>query len=1130
MMVTFISQCEKKALKKTRRVLDAFADRIGTNTWQVLITQEGLNAVRKQLRKTASKSTAVSCHWIRSRSRTELVWVVGNRSRFDQKGRVPVNRTKVNRVRADDRADWHYLPLIQTLTALAALLHDWGKASARFQQKLQPDYKGLAADAIRHEWVSCLLLKRLVQLSGDGSDDSWLECLSRGDLDEEKLKNVDAADRSGALHDLPPAASLVAWLIVSHHRLPRPDISKTTLPDKAESIASLLQYVDESWNYKNQNVSHPLEKCLVFPQGLLTDSDQWLSQIIRWSKKLITLQPLIKQCLEDGSYRVILHHARLALMLGDHNYSNSSDKAWSKTGLKANTQKDQQGRKSTKQNLDQHLLGVCKQAVSNVYNLPAIEREPRGSDDTAELKKTSKQGGFFYWQDQAVSKIKAWKADHTDQRYGFFAVNIASTGKGKTLANAKVMRVLSESGDSLRYILALGLRTLTLQTGDEYRERIFRKSSDDLAVLIGSKAFQELHEGNKKKTEPSDESSLGSESMSPLLQEESQIDYEADRSEAWLTTVLKGSRESAFLHAPVLVCTLDHMMAATETTRGGRYILPCLRLFSSDLVIDEIDDFTGTDSIAIGRLIHLAGMLGRKVMISSATIPPAMAEGYFNAYREGWNLFSKTRTVSNAIGCAWIDEFSTQVISHTRLDKAQSQYAQAHRLFIEKRVQQLKKQPAKRRVVLAEQQPILEKYQDSQGKKLEADRQGAWFKSITTAALDLHRQQAIKDPETKLNVSFGVIRMANIKPCVALTRYLLNHSFPKNVAVRLMAYHSQQVLLLRNAQEQHLDQVLKRKPKKTGVDPALGNEEIRRHLTALARQKVIKHVLFILVATPVEEVGRDHDFDWAVIEPSSYRSLVQMAGRVLRHREHSVDSANIALMQYNWKTLQDGNKPLQPYFSQPGYESKRKISPQNKSACCRTHDVKELVDLKTLDQSLDATPRIQEQPKQRVSRLAQLEHAVIAHDLKNYGAYGPESLQGYLSQSYFLTGLSQAFNPFRNSAPTKVVYLAVSEEQGTFFVEKDEKGSVDKRVNGDFINQEQNPANEYRIERFELSDEEKMRLWLFRDYPVLLEERLSEADSNNLTWVSLRYGELRFREPGKYREYGYNDQLGLVEK
>jgi len=45
MMVTFVSQCEKNALKKTRRVLDAFANRIGDNTWQTIITEDGLITV-----------------------------------------------------------------------------------------------------------------------------------------------------------------------------------------------------------------------------------------------------------------------------------------------------------------------------------------------------------------------------------------------------------------------------------------------------------------------------------------------------------------------------------------------------------------------------------------------------------------------------------------------------------------------------------------------------------------------------------------------------------------------------------------------------------------------------------------------------------------------------------------------------------------------------------------------------------------------------------------------------------------------------------------------------------------------------------------------------------------------------
>ncbi|HEP1386183.1 TPA: CRISPR-associated endonuclease Cas3'', partial [Acinetobacter baumannii] len=94
MIVTFISQCEKKAIPRTRRVLDAFADRIGDNTWQTVITEEGLISVKKLLRKTVTKSTAVSCHWIRGRRRSELLWIVGNRNRFNNIGVVPVNSTQ----------------------------------------------------------------------------------------------------------------------------------------------------------------------------------------------------------------------------------------------------------------------------------------------------------------------------------------------------------------------------------------------------------------------------------------------------------------------------------------------------------------------------------------------------------------------------------------------------------------------------------------------------------------------------------------------------------------------------------------------------------------------------------------------------------------------------------------------------------------------------------------------------------------------------------------------------------------------------------------------------------------------------------------------------------------------------
>jgi len=94
MMVLFASECEKKALTRTRRVLDAFANRIGQRTWLTVITEEGLHAVKSLLRKTASKNTAVACHWLRSRSRCDLLWVVGNQDVFNEQGCVAVNYTE----------------------------------------------------------------------------------------------------------------------------------------------------------------------------------------------------------------------------------------------------------------------------------------------------------------------------------------------------------------------------------------------------------------------------------------------------------------------------------------------------------------------------------------------------------------------------------------------------------------------------------------------------------------------------------------------------------------------------------------------------------------------------------------------------------------------------------------------------------------------------------------------------------------------------------------------------------------------------------------------------------------------------------------------------------------------------
>jgi len=1129
MMVIFVSQCEKKALPRTRRVLDAFANRIGDNTWQNLITEDGLETVKKMLRQTASKSTAVSCHRIRSRARSQLFWIVGNRKKFNAQGVVPVNSTEQDLLSKDDDNNWKYLPLIKAFTGLAGLLHDWGKATKLFQDKLNPQSKNsFKGDPLRHEWISSLLFIALIR-SGEkpDQDQSWLEPFLNQSINEQQLKDAlpTLSGSRSPLADLPDAASLLVWLVLSHHRLPKPE-NKNEFGDQTNNTPQrLLRRISQEWGYDNgrddAEFKQRLPDCFIFPQGLLSASTHWLKALSHRARQLQEYLPLFASAIEDGSWRTIAHHARLCLMLGDHNYSSKlQDEKWP-TGISlfANTHRDGPLKGQFKQQLDEHLVNVAKVAVRACRMLPNFERDTPVAENIEKLKPsrkvTPKIKEQFGWQDKAVTAIQNYRQESDDKVSGYFIVNMASTGRGKTLANAKIMQALSADQQSLRFILALGLRTLTLQTGDEYRDRI-GLGEEELAVLIGSRAILELHQGSNKaevkEDQPLASEAFGSESYEALLDEKEEVYGFADDNrwqdllpEEELTTVLTGQKERALLYAPVLACTIDHIMAATETIRGGRYILPSLRLMSSDLVIDEIDDFTGEDLVAIGRLIYLAGMLGRKVMISSATIPPDFALSYFAAYQKGWALFAVSRHQNTRVACGWTDEFKTQLKTINQGEDATKNYQAAHQAFVEKRVTKLRAEPVKRR---AEIIALPELAGDE-------PREAEFFSAIRHEVVRKHQQHHDQDAKTGRNISFGVVRCANILPCVTLTEYLLDAEWPEQVEVRVMAYHSQQVLLLRHAQEQHLDQVLKRKIPVNDPEGAFHNPIIRQHLDSVESRDLI----FVLVATPVEEVGRDHDFDWAVVEPSSYRSIIQLAGRVRRHRDAELNNEwpNMGLLQYNLKGYRGEKKNV---FSRPGYE-------QGNWQLTPSKSLTDVVDIKALSQRVDAIPRIVRDDSAPSKRLAALEHFVIGRTLGCHHLTGeakgsepatsPKNLWGYTDDYWWMTALPQQFNRFRNSALGVNLYRVLNEQRKATFqlYDRQRRGWVliEKILN---------------IQHQLLSPERTARLWLQRDYEALVEDQ-SQCRSEDITQTSQRFGEINIANHKDGNRYRYNDQLGLVK-
>ncbi|MFZ4962786.1 type I-F CRISPR-associated helicase Cas3f [Pseudomonas sp. Mn2068] len=974
MNILLICQCDKRALVESRRILDQFAERRGERTWQTPITQAGLDTLRQLLKKTARRNTAVACHLIRGLDHSELLWIVGDASRFNEQGAVPTNTTQRNVLRKDDENDWHTAEDIRLLAQMAALLHDLGKASVAFQTRLTKPVR--EKNLYRHEWVSLRLflafvgqdpdavwLQRLIQPS-EQDDATWLAAdrYRRDGLDEEALP---------PFRDLPPLAAAIAWLVVTHHRLPVLPVyhpvegHQLSLGSRSRSFSpqrldNLLEGVTHDWN----EIKRPATEAEIGPYWQIKGTlpvvlPKWRAQAAKVATHLLAL------CGKAGkgdwlANPYVMHLARMSLMLADHHYSalpaHSAQRVQGDRGYPvfANTDKDG----SLKQALDEHLLGVARFTATVVHGLPGFERYlPRLANHRG-LRKRSKVERFR-WQDKAADAAAGLRTQAREQ--GAFIVNMASTGCGKTLANARIMYALADPQQGMRCTFALGLRTLTQQTGASYRQDLHLKD-DELAIRVGGAASRKLFEFYQSQAE-----TTGSASTQALIDEDSHVLYEGQIADhGLLAKAMDNADIRSLLSAPMLVCTIDHLMPATEAQRAGRQIAPMLRLLSSDLVLDELDDFDLDDLPALTRLVHWAGLLGTRVLLSSATLPPALLEGMFQAYRAGRAHYQRNRGVPGVqeampdISCLWVDEFTTQVGTCQGVQEFTGQHGQ----FVEARVAALAKEPARR---WGELLPL-----DITVKGSEAIRR-EFAVQVRTAMLTAHSRHAETCPRSGKRVSFGLVRMANIEPLFEVAQALFQMGADSDHRIHLCVYHSRFPLLIRSAIEAQLDGALNRRDR----DAVYDRPQIRR---AIDEYPEANH-LFVVLGSPVTEVGRDHDYDWAIVEPSSMRSLIQLAGRVQRHRQSVCQSPNIFIFDTNLRHLE---KPL----DSQGQKAAAFIKPGFENAAGKPGDPFRLSDYRLgalLNQDeyqpLTARPRIQPRPQQQwqpKQSLVDLEHARLA--------------------------------------------------------------------------------------------------------------------------------------------------------
>jgi len=665
---------------------------------------------------------------------------------------------------------------------------------------------------------------------------------------------------------------------------------------------------------------------------------------------------------------------------------------------------------------------------------------------------------------------------------------MASTGCGKTLANARIMYALAQPEQGARFTVALGLRTLTLQTGQAYKAQRMFLDDDQLAVRVGGAASKALFEFYRQKAEET-----GSESIQDLMDEDGGVLYEGEYdTNPLLRRTLHSRQVKSLISAPVLVCTVDHLTPATEGVRGGRQIAPMLRLMTSDLVLDEIDDFGLDDLPALARLVHWAGVLGARVMLSSATLPPALVQGLFSAYLAGRQQYQHNRgSLETAIDIctAWFDEHECTYADCATVEV----FTQRHQQFVEGRTQRLEnkikeKDYQRLGAVVPIQIAVTEK----------KDFYTYFAQHLIKNALQLHADNAVQDPKSGKQVSFGLIRMANIEPLVRTALAIFKAGLEEDYRIHLCVYHSQYPLIMRSAIERELDSSLNR----SDVNAVFNLPTIQTKLNTHKE----KNQLFVVLGSPVTEVGRDHDYDWAIIEPSSMRSIIQLVGRVRRHRPKPWDKVNVHILSRN---VRSWRAPGKPAFQRPGFESS--------AVKLKSHDVMQLL---KEDEWLhiDSRPRIQAHKilKQNESLIDiehyQLERIMLpqiarrpprrrrvlnSNEVVSY-RFGPCSW--WTAHNATLMTLLQKHYPFRSETQKQLDFvLLVDDEENDYKFCRIDSTAKNKSV---YI-----PIEESLLKR--VADNtlasKQISAWFQRNYMDLVMEQ-AEAEGISASHCSKRYG------------------------
>ena len=867
--------------------------------------------------------------------------------------------------------------LLIVAVAIAAGFHDIGKLSAGFQGVLASSVEGrFKEQPVRHEFISLLLLRLIISLSHASCDVEFLKIISSPNRaielamdawrllpnDQFTQKFIGGSKDEAVLESakdsiLPEVKNFpfmrgVAFLVGTHHRVFRANVTRTSvdlldtthvknhdarvwksyIKDCDNLIVALDAPGHSSWV---KTLSWDARRGVAaFDAGAVTGNyAAWSAACAHLGRTALMLGD------QDGSSRKLPHdvpdvisevslvpYANTMWIFVD---GNSLD-TWRNDGrgriFEENRSRNENKRRVLADTWSLHTHKVRRSALAALGGLLRTEADwidigwpiINEADIPINLRVPADHNSPYRWQDDAVIALKKSVEVNYDID-GRLLFLMSGTGSGKTIAAPK-LALAAARNNVMRLNVCLGLRSLTLQTGDEYCGRMGVGQSQ-AAIVIGSKAATILHE---IATQESAQNSYD-DPAADAENEPSTMGIDADDFDdvgvivggygAALpyfaqrvvdTNEFSDKRDACqrLLGSPIVICTVDTLSSVSDAT-GGRHLTAALRMATADLILDEIDSYDAEDFVALSRLVHFAAFHGRSVIVASATLRAEHAEAIRRAYALGRRMRSHGTSKNAAFLVGWFSEnHATVEVDDSGL--AADAFLLHHHRVASDIVASLGTKPTLRRLRVVSLDGI-------------ATHVGYRERTLESC-IHLHNINHVVDPATSKRVSVGFVRWNRISSCRAFAAHVLDHAGLPGINLVIACHHSRFSLAVRDGVDRSLAKMLSRKTVEGGRDPLLDDPHIRRHLDGDSELDIV----IIISTTPLLEAGRDLDADWAVTEPCSERSAIQLAGRVRRHRNWSPAGDNIGMLEWAVSNMfSPGNRAL----AHPGVETPLRMSP-----------------------------------------------------------------------------------------------------------------------------------------------------------------------------------------------------------